>query len=278
MSAPWIFISPSSRGIGHALTRRLLQTTSLPILASTRRDPSSTKASILDGLQSQGGGGFEDLAPRLSIVTLDVTDESSIRDAAARARELFPPKTHHLHLACAIPGVLHPEKNPRQIDADLSLETFRVNTIGPLLLVKHFSELLPKKATDLGAPGSSGGSDSVSLPRHATWLSMSARVGSIADNKAGGWYSYRSSKTAVSSISKSLDNYLKASSGDNAVAVSYHPGTVKTDLSRGFWESVGEDKLFSPEYAAERMVDVISGLELSQRGKCWDWKNEEVPP
>lgn len=270
MSSPWIFICPSSRGIGYALTRRLLQTTSLPILATTRRDPSSTKSSLLADLPSA-----EDLAPRLSIVPCDVTDESSIQAAAQHAHELFPPSSHHLRVACAIPGVLYPEKNPKQIDYDKSLETYKINTIGPLLLIKHFSEFLPKLTTDV-APSPEG--DKISFPQHSTWLSMSARVGSISDNKAGGWYSYRSSKTAVSSISKSLDNFLRARSGDNAVAIGYHPGTVKTHLSKGFWESVGEDKLFSPEYAAERMVDVLSKLELSQRGKCWDWKNEEVPP
>jgi NAD(P)-dependent dehydrogenase (short-subunit alcohol dehydrogenase family) len=281
MSSPWIFICPASRGIGHALTRRLLQTTSLPILASTRRDPTSTKSSILDGLSQSSGTPVEDLAPRLSIVTLDVTDESSIKDAAARAKELFPPKTHHLHLSCGIPGILHPEKNPSQIDAALSLDTYRINTIGPLLLIKHFSEFLPKKATDMSKVQQSQSSEkegTVHLPPHATWLSMSARVGSISDNRAGGWYSYRSSKTAVNSITKSFDNYLKMRTGDTTMAVSYHPGTVKTDLSKGFWESVEKDKLFSPEYAAERMVDVISNLELSQRGKCWDWKGEEVLP
>lgn len=215
------------------------------------------------------------MGPRLSVVGIDVTDESSIREAAEHARQLFPPKTHHLHLGCAIPGVLHTEKSPKQIDADLSLETFKINTIGPLLLIKHFSELLPKKTTDMAEIS---GDDAVRLPHHATWLSMSARVGSITDNRAGGWYSYRASKTAVSSISKSFDNFLLAGSGDNAISVAYHPGTVKTGLSKGFWDSVAKDKLFSPEYAAERMVDVLSKLEVRQRGKCWDWKNEEVPP
>lgn len=271
MSSPWIFICPSSRGIGHALTRRLLLTTSLPILATTRRDPSSTKASLLDGLPAS-----QDLAPRLSLVPCDVTDEPSIRAAAQHAQDLFPRASHHLRLACGIPGVLHPpEKNPAQIDADHGLDSFRVNSLGPLLLMKHFAEFLPKRATDLAA---SDGRDAVQLPKHATWLSMSARVGSISDNRAGGWYTYRASKTAVSSASKSFDNFLQSRSGDNAVAVAYHPGTVKTELSRAFWESVPEDKLFSTEYAAERMVDVIKGLTLAQRGKCWDWKNEEVPP
>lgn len=270
MSSPWIFICPSSRGIGYALTRRLLQTTSLPILATTRRDPSSTKASLLSDLP-----GAEDLAPRLSLVPLDVTDESSIQKAAEHARDLFPEKTHHLRLACAIPGMLHPEKNPAQIDHEKALDTFKINTIGPLLLIKHFAPFLSKLSTDIQ---DTPVEDTISLPNRSTWLSMSARVGSITDNKAGGWYSYRASKTAVSSMSKSFDNYLLARSGEKAAAVSYHPGTVKTNLSKGFWDSVGEGKLFSPEYAAEKMVDVISGLKIEQRGKCWDWKNTEVLP
>ena len=216
------------------------------------------------------------VAPRLSRVTCDVTDESSIAAAAARAAELFPPQTHHLRLACAIPGVLlQPEKNPRQIDAHNALETLRVNTLGPLLLVKHFCDFLPRRATALDP---SPGEDRVRLPGHATWLSMSARVGSTADNRAGGWYSYRASKAAVISVARGLDIYLRGRCGDKALAMAYHPGTVRTGLSREFWGSVAEGKLFSPEYAAERMVDVISGLEVSQRGRCWDWKNEEVLP
>lgn len=206
---------------------------------------------------------------------LDVTDEASIQKAAEHARDLFPEKTHHLRLACAIPGVLYPEKNPSQIDHEKALETFKVNSIGPLLLIKHFAPFLPKLSTDIQ---DTPAGDSIALPRRSTWLSMSARVGSITDNRAGGWYSYRSSKTAVASMSKSFDNYLAARSGDKALAVSYHPGTVKTDLSKDFWNSVEEGKLFSPEYAAEKMVNVITGLKIEQRGKCWDWKNEEVPP
>lgn len=269
MSSPWIFICPSSRGIGHALTRRLLQTTSLPILATARRDTSGVKSSLLQDLPKA-----DDLAPRLSIVECDVTDEASMSAAAKRAAELFPSKTHHLRLACAIPGLLQPEKNPKQVNAEESLEQFRINAVGPLLLIKHFSEFLPKQATDLKP---SPDDDQIKLPDHATWLSMSARVGSVTDNKAGGWYSYRASKSAVMSISKSFDNFLRARSGDQALSIAYHPGTVKTELSRGFWEQAGNE-LFSPEYAAEKMVDVLSQLKKDQRGKCWDYKNSEVPP
>ncbi|KFA49756.1 hypothetical protein S40293_01390 [Stachybotrys chartarum IBT 40293] len=272
MSAPWIFVCPTSRGIGHALTRRLLQSTSLPILATTRSaDPAAAKAALLDGLP----GDTEDIAPRLSLVRCDVTDETSVAAAAARAAELFPGATHHLRLACAMPGVLHAEKSPAQIDAGRALETFRVNTLGPLLLVKHFAGLLPRRAVDLlPAPAA----DEARLPPHATWLTMGARVGSITDNRTGGWYSYRASKTAVASVTRSLDIFLRARCGDKALAVAYHPGTVRTDLSRDYWAGVKEGKLFSPEYAAERLLAVVTGLKLEQRGRCWAWDNEEVPP
>ncbi|KAL2210325.1 NAD(P)-binding protein [Sarocladium strictum] len=272
MSSPWIFISPSSRGIGHALTRHLLRTTSLPILASTRSsDPASTKSSLLKDLPQA-----EDIAPRLSIVQIDVTDESSVAAAADRARELFPSKTHHLRLACAIPGMLFPEKNPKQIDMEKALQTFQVNTLGPLVLMKHFAEMLPKQSVELEP---SPKDDQLQLSNsHALWLNMAARVGSTSDNRAGGWYSYRASKAGVISLSKSLDRYLAARNGEKALAMAYHPGTVKTGLSKDFWDSVEDGKLFSPEDAAAKMASVMAGLKVDQRGKCWDWKNEEVLP
>jgi NAD(P)-dependent dehydrogenase (short-subunit alcohol dehydrogenase family) len=287
MSAPWVFICPSSRGIGHAVTRRLLQSTSLPILATTRSsDNAAAKASILADLP-----GAEDLAPRLSLVRCDVTDESSVAEAASLAADLFPSKTHHLRLACALPGILHPEKNLRQIDADKTLNMFRVNTIGPLLLFKHFADMLPRRSSLNGSASSSSGGgggggglqaspedDELRMPPHATWLTMSARVGSITDNRSGGWYSYRASKTAASSLATSFDIWLRPRSGDAAMSVAYHPGTVKTDFSREFWAGVEEGKLFSPEFAAERLLSVATGLRLEQRGKTWDWDNKQVPP
>ena len=286
-SLPWIFVCPASRGIGHALTRRLLLTTTLPVLATTRlADTGVTKASILDDLEASRADNSEDshLSRRLHVVRCDVTDESSIRQAAGAAAELFPPKTHHLHLACAIPGVLHPEKSPAQVEPASALGSFQANALGPLLLAKHFCDFLPRRATSVpgwqeqqeqqdGAAALLGG-----LPRHATWLSMAARVGSTTDNRSGGWYSYRASKAAVISLTRSLDLYFQARCGGKALAMAYHPGTVKTEFSREFWGNVPEGKLFSPEFAAEKMVDVIRGLKPEQRGKCWDWKGDEVPP
>ncbi len=107
---------------------------------------------------------------------------------------------------------------------------------------------------------------------------MSARVGSITDNSAGGWYSYRASKAGVNQLAKSLDIYLKNTAGEKAMSVALHPGTVKTGLSEDFWASTAKEKLFSPEFTAERLCKVVEGLRQEDRGKCWDWKREEIPP
>lgn len=277
MSHPWIFVAPSSRGIGHALTRHFLRTTSLPVLATTRANPSATKDALLASLPAARSDAAD---RRLHVLPLDVTDEPSIQAAADTAKALFPVETHHLHLAFAIPGILHPEKSLRQVDAEQALVTYRVNTLGPLLLMKHFSDLLPKKRTQLALDGGQGGhGQGIRLPDHAVWLNMSARVGSVSDNKKGGWYSYRSSKAGVNSLTKSFDLQLQPRSGDKAMAMAYHPGTVKTDLSRDFWGTVEEGKLFDVEFATEKMVEVVtSRVGLEGRGRCWDWKGEEILP
>lgn len=321
MSQPWILVCPSSRGIGHALVRRLLATTRAPILATTRSaagsgDDAATRATLLNGLP-------ENAAERLSLVRCDVTDEVSVREAARRAAALFPTGTHHLRLACALPGILRPEKSTGQVDAAASLESFAVNSVGPLLLMKHFGTFLPRHrvgssvvADIASSAGGGGGNNALDdggrvgdgrdafskdegkeaqheqhhnqhstsdrpLPPHATWLTVSARLGSTADNRAGGWYSYRASKAAAASITKTFDIQLRARCGDAALAISYHPGTVRTDLSRAFWASVERQegmRLLSPDEAAACLVDVVAGLRPEQRGRTWDWKGKEVPP
>lgn len=304
MSKPWIFVSPSSRGIGHALTAHLLRSTTLPILATARSDLHGVKESILAAAAATPASSRgtqqtqrerEDDASRLHVTYVDVTDESSVKSASEKAAALFPPASHHLHLAFALPGILHPEKHPRQIDHDAALATLRVNVLGPLLLMKWFGELLPKKGTDLSRVRERGidtihydnsnsekegerEREGQKLPSHATYLTLSARVGSTTDNRLGGWYTYRASKAGVSSITKTFDLHLRARSAENAIAVAYHPGTVKTGLSRAFWDSVDEERLFSPQFAAEKMLEVVAGRTVGDRGKCWDWKGEEVSP
>ncbi|OLN96535.1 hypothetical protein CCHL11_00637 [Colletotrichum chlorophyti] len=242
MSRPWILVAPSSRGIGAALTRHLLTTTTAPILATCRsRDTTATKQALLEPLSSSlPPKTLEDVAPRLKVVRVDVTDEESVREAAEEARGLFPGRTHHLRLALAIPGILHPEKSPSQMDVEKDLDMFRVNCVGQMVLMKHFSDFLPRKSVLF----SEDADDVRGLPGQAVWAAMSARVGSTTDNLKGGWYGYRASKAGVTSLAKSLDLWLRPRSGERALAVAYHPGTVKTLFSEGFWDTVPEGKLF----------------------------------
>jgi NAD(P)-dependent dehydrogenase (short-subunit alcohol dehydrogenase family) len=182
---------------------------------------------------------------------------------------------HQLCLAFIVPGVLFPEKSPAQIDAEKALLTFRTNTIGPMLILKHFASFLPKKQSR-GGPESSEVQDS--LPSVSTLAIMSARVGSISDNRLGGWYSYRASKAGVNQVVKTFDNHLQSLSGDKAIALALHPGTVKTGLSENFWANVQKDKLFESAWVAERLVGVVKQVGVKGRGRCWDFEGKEVPP
>lgn len=211
----------------------------------------------------------------MSLIDTSFADESTIADAAAACKDKFPSRSYNLKLAFIVPGLLFPEKSPAQINADNTLLTFRTNTLGPMLMIKHFSHFLPRKkdgVTDNESYESKG------MPPISTMAVMSARVGSISDNRLGGWYSYRASKAGVNQLVKTFDNHLLTTSGDNAMAIALHPGTVKTGLSKGFWSSVEKEKLFESDWVAEILVDVIKNVGLEGRGKCWDWDTKEVPP
>ncbi|KAI1574623.1 hypothetical protein PtrCC142_002912 [Pyrenophora tritici-repentis] len=262
---PWSLISPASRGIGFALARRVLQTTHTPVIATARKDLDRTKEELLDGLGVDEG--------RLTVLKLDVLDEASIADAAAACKEKFSDGSSQLQLALMVPGILFPEKSPAQINADDALLTFRTNTLGPMLMLKHFSSFFPKKTSAV----SKDQDDMEGLPDAATIVIMSARVGSISDNRLGGWYSYRASKAGVNQVVKTFDNHLRTASTNNAMAVALHPGTVKTGLSKDFWSNVKKEKLFERDWVAERLIDVIKQVGIEGRGKCWDWDGKEPP-
>lgn len=169
--------------------------------------------------------------------------------------------------------MLVPERAPDKIQHDSALETLKLNLLAPMMLAKYFVPLLPKKA-----PAKEPLPKIQGLNDLAVLAFMSARVGSISDNARGGWYSYRSSKAGVNQLVKSLDISLRMSSAGKAVCVGLHPGTVKTDLSRDFWGGVPKEKLFESAFSAERLVEVVKGLEAGMGGRCWDWKGEEIMP
>ncbi|KAI9889855.1 MAG: hypothetical protein M1814_004690 [Vezdaea aestivalis] len=258
--APFILLTPSNRGLSLALLHHLLQTPSkTPILATTR-----TPSPALNELASSHS--------RLHIQPLDVHSEKSISTCADYARSTFSANGSRatLRTAFVLPGVLDPEKSVRKIDAESAERTLKTNLLGPMLVCKHFEAFLPGK-TDAKDEGEG----------KAVMTLLAARVGSTSDNRLGGWYSYRASKAGLISFAKAADIEVQRRCAERACVVAYHPGTVKTELSRRFWGGVEEGKLFEPERAAGYLVEQTERVERDvegMRGRCWDWKGEEVRP
>jgi NAD(P)-dependent dehydrogenase (short-subunit alcohol dehydrogenase family) len=150
-----------------------------------------------------------------------------------------------------------PEKSWRALDAAGMAEMFAINAIGPASIARHVLPLLPRD-------------------RRAVLAAISARVGSISDNRLGGWHSYRSSKAALNMLFRNLAIELSRSH-PQAVAVTLHPGTVDTPLSRPFQRGVPPEKLFTPERSAGHLVDVIEGLSPERSGSLIAWDGSEIP-
>ena len=258
---PFALVCPSTRGLSLALTRRLLCSTNLPVYATYRSgSPIAVARSILSPLNNVDEA-------RLNMIPLDLTREDSIAAAAQQLSDSLPrDQEAYLHTAFMTGGMLHVEKRPADLDASILQRTFQINVISHLLLIKHFARFLPKAHSVAADEG-----------RLAKWVHITARLGSVTDNKSGGWYSYRASKTALNQVIKTFDRQLQQMNS-YAMCVGIHPGTVKTDLSRPFWNSVAEGSLFEPDFAAERIVETIEQLELRARGSVWDWSGKVVPP
>jgi len=201
------------------------------------------------------------------MISLDLAREDSIAEAARQLSDSLPgDQAAYLHTAFMTGGILHVEKQLAELDASILQQTFQINVISHLLLIKHFARFLPKAH-----------SVAVDEGKLVKWVHITARLGSVTDNKRGGWYSYRASKAALNQVIKTFDRQLQQSNS-NAMCVGIHPGTVKTDLSRPFWNSVAKGTLFEPDFAAERIVGVIEQLEVGARGNVWDWSGKLVPP
>lgn len=153
-------------------------------------------------------------------------------------------------------GGVPPEKSIARLDPAVMALHFAVNATGVALLLKHFSPLLAHR--------DSGG--------RAVFASLSARVGSIGDNRAGGWISYRASKAAQNQIIRTAAIEI-GRRHRGAIVVALHPGTVDTALSRDFGHGV--DKL-TPAQSAARLIQVIAGLERGDNGAFFDWRGARV--
>ena len=193
-----------------------------------------------------------------SAIFLDLEDEASIAAAAATIAE-----GGELDLVIVASGYLHsdgegPEKDWRHIDAANLARNFAVNATGPVLVAKHFLPLLPAR-------------------ERAGFAAISARVGSISDNRLGGWYGYRASKAALNMLIRTLSVELARKKPD-AFCIGLHPGTVDTALSEPFQRNVPEGKLFTPEYSASRLLEVIASRDASHSGNLFAFDGEMIAP
>jgi NAD(P)-dependent dehydrogenase (short-subunit alcohol dehydrogenase family) len=188
--------------------------------------------------------------------SIDIEDEDSIKNAAQIAS-----KDAKLDMVIVATGILYdqdimPEKSLRDLSKEKMHKIFSINTVGPTIIAKHFLPQLNKSNKSIFA-------------------AISARVGSISDNKLGGWYSYRASKAALNMVLKNASIEI-GRSNKKAIIAGLHPGTVDSNLSKPFQSAVKEGQLFTPQYSVCKLLEVIDGLEVKDSGGVFDFNGVKI--
>lgn len=187
----------------------------------------------------------------------DLRDEATIA-AAAEAMRADPPEWVIVATGVlTLPDGTGPERSYKRIEGARMAEVFALNTIGPALIAKHMLAIMPRA-------------------RAFTFAALSARVGSISDNRLGGWHSYRASKAALNMLLKNFALEI-ARTHPEGVVVGLHPGTVDSALSQPFQAGLAEGQLTRPDNAAANLLGVLAGLTPQQSGRMFDFRGQEVP-
>ena len=197
---------------------------------------------------------------RSTEVSIDYLDETSLAKAAQSVASLCAASNMQLRLLIVATGFLHgdvgqPERSLTNLDAAYLDHLFKINTLGPALVMKHFLPLLPKTGRCVAG-------------------FVSAKVGSIGDNALGGWYGYRASKAALNQLVKTASIELTRRNKDS-ICVSLHPGTVATALSEPFAKT-GLNVRPASE-AARDLAVVLAGLSPSDTGCLVDYQSQKIP-
>ena len=241
-------VTGGADGIGLAIVARLLERPAIQRVIATTRDAGEARTLI-------------ELAaadPRLHILELDLTDTAQLDTAVDAIAELGS-----LDLVVNTAGVLHdgeslfPERRLSAASADNLLRTFQVNAVGALMLAQAVEPLLRQS-------------------RRPVFTTLSARVGSIGDNRLGGWYSYRASKAALNMLIKTL-SIEWARFTPKITCAALHPGTVRTELSQPFVAGKQSDYIFSPTMSADYLLEVIDDLGPEQTGQFFAWDGRPIP-
>ena len=181
----------------------------------------------------------------------DVTDEASIKDG-------LDSLDHPFDLVFVATGALTctrdaPEKSLSDLGAEEVLAQMHLNAVGPALILKHLKPYIPRKG-------------------RFVFAALSARVGSIGDNRLGGWYSYRSSKAALNALIHGAAVEI-ARNRKKAIIACLHPGTVSTS----FTEDYPDHEKMTPARSAAKLLDVLDGLSPDDTGKFFDYAAEGIP-
>ena len=235
-----IAIIGSSGALGGAFIRRLSATyPDAAIHAFSRNPPQQTISNVV-------------------YHAINYQDEAAIERAASLASAAKP-----IDRVIVANGILHdgelmPEKSLGDLSAEKFHRLFEVNTILPALVAKYFLPKLNRNSPSIFA-------------------ALSARVGSISDNRLGGWYAYRASKAALNMIIKNAAIEV-GRRNKQAIVVSLHPGTVDSNLSKPFQGNVADGMLFTPEFSVRKLLQVLESLTPEQSGKCFAWDGKEIAP
>lgn len=227
----------ASGGIGGALVEALLARGYETIHAGTR-----------------GNWSHED--PRVRAFHFDYDSPPTMAAAADRMAHHPPDLVIVATGALTLRNGAGPEKTYRSIESEEMARAFLLNTIGPALVAKHMLPLFPRQGRRIFA-------------------ALSARVGSIGDNRVGGWHSYRASKAALNMLIRNFATELRRTRPD-ALAVGLHPGTVDTALSKPFQANLPQGQLFTPQRSADALLDVLHGLGPDDSGHVFAWDGQRL--
>ena len=217
-------------------------------------------AALLSQLQCDAGYAQAFGLSRSTQVSVNYDEETTVAKAAQHIADLCAASHLQLRLLVVATGFLHgaqgqPERSFINLDADYLQQVFKINTVGPALVMKHFLPLLPKTGRCVAG-------------------FLSARVGSMGDNALGGWYGYRASKAALNQLVKTASIELTRRNKDS-ICVSLHPGTVATALSEPFAKT-GLNVRPASE-AANDLLAVLAGLSPADTGCLVDYQGQKLP-
>ena len=241
----------ASGGIGYAMAERLASEPAVQTLVLCSRQAASSQPLL--HLQSS----LSAVGKQCLVLNLDITNEASLSNMTFQLKK----HVQGIDLIINTAGLLHakdvaPEKMLEQISLPAMQQIFAVNAYGPILLAQALLPWLKAR-------------------RRVVFASLSARVGSIADNRLGGWYSYRASKAAQNQLLKTLSVELVRRNPESVV-LALHPGTTDTGLSRPFQANVSQEKLFSPDFVAERLLHLMTQATPVDTGRFIAWDGQAI--